>query len=41
MRTRGQRHTRSSGAIIHVTAIQRVLPLYQATLGYAAARARV
>ena len=28
-----------SGVIIHVTSIQRVLPLYDATLGYAAAKA--
>jgi len=28
-----------SGVIIHVTSIQRVLPLYEATLGYAAAKA--
>jgi len=30
---------RRSGVIIHVTSIQRVLPLYEATLGYAAAKA--
>ncbi len=28
-----------SGVVIHVTSIQRVLPLYEATLGYAAAKA--
>jgi NAD(P)-dependent dehydrogenase (short-subunit alcohol dehydrogenase family) len=30
---------RRSGVVIHVTSIQRVLPLYEATLGYAAAKA--
>jgi len=28
-----------SGVVIHVTSIQRMLPLYEATLGYAAAKA--
>jgi NAD(P)-dependent dehydrogenase (short-subunit alcohol dehydrogenase family) len=28
-----------SGVVVHVTSIQRVLPLYEATLGYAAAKA--
>jgi NAD(P)-dependent dehydrogenase (short-subunit alcohol dehydrogenase family) len=31
--------TQRSGVILHVTSIQRVLPLYDATLGYAAAKA--
>lgn len=31
--------TNGSGVIIHVTSIQRVLPLFHATLGYAAAKA--
>lgn len=30
---------RGTGAIVHVTSIQRRLPLYEATLGYAAAKA--
>ena len=30
---------RQSGAIVHVASIQRLMPLYQSTLGYAAAKA--